>query len=190
MRTLRRVITGTAAGSVAALALGGCAVPGAGTTPAASGAPTPAGTVTSATPAKNITPTIPRPKVAPPALATSSGTWPTILASLSAYGQWLLANPNPALVANVTTPGCAAANQLSDQLYSLINDRAYVVTAPPVFVSVTGPTPAPAGKAVLYVTASRPAEQVMSQMSKNVAITSWDTLPQTSLEVSLDKGGD
>jgi hypothetical protein len=191
MRTPQRALTLAAAGSVAALALGGCAVIGAGATPAPSVTPAPTGTVPSAIPVKNITVAIPKPKTAPPTLATSGGAWPKVLASLSAYGQWLLTNPDPALAGNVTAPGCAVANRLGEQLTSLINERAYVLTAPPVFTSVTGPTPAPSsGDAVLYVTASRPAEQVMSQTSKNVAITSWDTLPQTTLEVTLKKGVD
>jgi hypothetical protein len=175
---MRRVITATAV----VLALSGCSATPAPT--AAAPTPSPAG------PVKNIVLTVPKPRTAAPALATTGSAWLTILTSLSAYGQWLLANPDPSLAGNVTTPGCAVAGRLNAQLTSLINDKAYVVTAPPAFVSVTGPTPAPTGEAVLYVTASRPAEQVVSRTNPKVTITAWDALPQSSLEVTLDQGAD
>ncbi|WP_199512100.1 hypothetical protein [Nucisporomicrobium flavum] len=38
---------------------------------------------------------------------SNTGTaWPAMLASLSGYGQWLLANPDPAKVETIAAPGC------------------------------------------------------------------------------------
>jgi hypothetical protein len=169
--------------------LGGCAVAGSTT---GSTAPTTApATAASAAPAKVLTLAIPQPRTAAPALATTGTAWPKVLASLSAYGQWLLANPDLALVGNVTTPGCAVAELLSAQVQGLITENAYVVTTPPTFTAVTGPTPAPTtGQAVLMVTAGRAAEPVVSRAKKTVTIASYDAVPPASFEVTLDRGAD
>jgi hypothetical protein len=133
--------------------------------------------------------TVPKPRTAAPALATTGTAWPKVLASLSGYGQWLLANPDPALVGNVAAPGCAVDQLRARQVQSLIDGNAYVVTTPPVFAAVTGPTPA-SGQVVLSVTAGRPAEPVVSRARPSVTIASYDVVPAASFEVTLDQGTD
>jgi hypothetical protein len=140
---------------------------------------------------KVLTIAVPKPRTPAPALVTTGTAWPKVLASLSAYGQWLLANPDPALVGNVATPGCAVAHLLAQQAQSLINDNAYVVTAPPVFSAVAAPTPAPrSGQAVLMVTAGRPAEAVVSRAHPSITIASYQAVIPASFEVTLDQGAD
>ncbi|GIF23478.1 hypothetical protein Ate02nite_62080 [Paractinoplanes tereljensis] len=112
-----------------------------------------------------------------------------ILTSLSAYGQWLLANPNPALVSNIATPGCAVANLLTQQINGLLSSNAYVRTSPAVFTSVLGPSPAPGPQAVMDVIASRPAEPVLSRTGAKV-ISTFNAYPQSTLQVTLDLGAD
>src|SRR3954447_3700410 len=119
-----RLVPMLAAATVATV-LSGCGVVVSGPAPTASGVTASAAPIGSATPLPVLTIATPRPRTAAPALRTTGTAWPVILASLSGYGQWLLANPNPALVGMVATPGCGMANLLSRQLHGLLSDRAY-----------------------------------------------------------------
>src|SRR3954447_12404993 len=126
-------------GLAASAALTGCAAT------ATTGAPTvpirtPSVSV-SAVPARVITIAAPKATSAAPALRNTGTSWMPVLTSLSAYGQWLLTNPNPALVGNVATPGCAVANMLTQQIEGLLTSRAYVKTSPATITSVLGPSP-------------------------------------------------
>ncbi|WP_412740444.1 hypothetical protein [Krasilnikovia sp. MM14-A1259] len=182
-----RLVSGLLIAATALASLSGCAMTAATATGAAA-PPAPTLTVPPL-PLKAITAGVPKPRTAPPALATTGTSWPKVLASLSAYGQWLLANPNPALVGNVATPGCPVAQLLAQQVQSLITENAYVTPAPPVFSVVTAPTPA-YGHEVLMVTAARPAEPVVSSATGKVTIGSYDAVPSALFEVTLDKGAD
>ncbi|AGL16181.1 hypothetical protein [Actinoplanes sp. N902-109] len=179
-------------------ALTGCSVlTGSSVTPAGSVTPVPSASVSWAPPAKVITAVTPKPRTAAPPLTITGTAWPAILASLTAYGQWLLADPNPALVGNVAAPGCATANTIVELADSLLRDKAYLKPSPVVFGPVTGPSLAPGttlaaldGEAVLDVTVQRPAEPVMSR-SGAVQIGSYDPLPAgTALQITLRQGSD
>jgi hypothetical protein len=180
---VRRLVPGLL--TVAALVgLSGCAVAAAGGT--ATTAPAPS---SSLPPVQVRTVVVAKPRTPPPALATSGTAWPTVLASLTTYGQWLLANPDPALVGNVAAPGCAVAQLLTSQVQSLVAGNATVVTAPTSFTAITGPTAA-TGQVVLMVTAGRPAEPVVSRAKSGVTIGSYTAVPPASFEVTLNQGAD
>jgi len=173
-------------GLAAVAALSGCAAP----TGAPTAAATPAPSVSvSPSPMRVITISIPRAASAAPALRNTGTSWLPILTSLSAYGQWLLANPDPALVGTVATPGCAVANLLSDQIDGLLGSRAHVRTAPATITSVVGPSPATGSRVVLQVIASRPAEPVLSRANVKT-ISTFGAYPQSALQVTLDLGAD
>jgi hypothetical protein len=76
--------------------------------------------------ARVITVVTPKVRTAAPAVKNTGTAWPAILASLAAYGQWSLANPDPATVAAVAVPGCSTANQLAEQMTGLLGSRALV----------------------------------------------------------------
>ena len=173
-------------GLAAAAALSGCATSSGATTAAAT--PAPSASV-SPSPARVITISVPKATSAAPALRNTGTSWMPILTSLSAYGQWLLANPNPGLVGTVATPGCAVANLLSDQIDGLLGSRAYVKTAPATITTVLGPSPATGSQVVLQVIAARPAEQVVSR-ANGKTISTFDAYPQSTLQVTLDLGAD
>ncbi|MCU7730226.1 hypothetical protein ODJ79_41470 [Actinoplanes sp. KI2] len=184
-------------GLAAVAALSGCAAT-VGTTTGTMAVAKPAPSVkVSPSPMRVITIAIPKATSAPPTLRNTGTSWTPILTSLSAYGQWLLANPNPALVGTVATPGCAAANLLSDQIAGLLGSRTYVKTAPATITSVLGPSPAPASslplgtgsQVVLQVIASRPAEPVVSR-ANGKTISTFGAYPQSALEVTLNLGAD
>jgi hypothetical protein len=134
---------------------------------------------------------IPKPRTPAPALKTTGAAWPTVLASLSGYGQWVLANPNPALVATIATPGCSMYNLLSQQVAGLLNGQAYLTPTPPVFGTVVGPTAVPAAlgnQVTVKVIASRPAEPVVGRNGRQ--FTQFQALPQTEMLITLDRGAD
>ena len=174
-------------GLAAVAALSGCAATTGATTTAAA-TPTPAVSV-SPSPMRVISIAVPKATSAAPALRNTGTSWLPILTSLSAYGQWLLANPNRALVGTVATPGCAVANLLSDQTDGLLGSRAYVKTAPATITSVLGPSPATGSQVVLEVIAARPAEPVVSR-ANGKTISTFDAYPPSSLQVTLDLGAD
>jgi hypothetical protein len=166
--------------------LSGCAAATTTATPAAS----PKVSVSvSPSPARVITIAVPKARSAAPALSNTGTSWLPILQSLSGYGQWLLANPDPALVGNVATPGCAVANLLTEQINGLLGSSAYVKTSPAVITSVLGPSPATGSQVVLDVVGGRPAEPVLSR-AKGTTISTFSAYPQSSLQVTLDLGAD
>ena len=178
---LRRAIA-LGAGCLLAAAPAGCsAVPGfaAGpATPSASAAPL------STSPVRVLTVAVPRPRTPAPALRTTGTAWPAILASLAGYGQWLLANPDPTLVATVAEPGCGAANLTSQQVAGLLRDRVFATVSGPV-----GSTVGALGNTVLLdVTVSRPLEPVLSRTGKPV--TAFGALPLTALRITLFRPAD
>jgi hypothetical protein len=125
-----------------------------------------------------------------PGLSNTGSNWQSIVTSLTGYGQWLLGNPDPSMVANVATPGCAAANDLGQQVNGLINSDAYVKTVAPVITQVAGPSAAPTGGTVgLTVVASRAAEPVISQ-KKGTTITTIAPYAPTTFTVTLNQGSD
>jgi hypothetical protein len=124
-----------------------------------------------------------------PTLSNTGSSWLPIVTSLSAYGQWLLANPDPSLVGNVATPGCGMANLLTDQLNGLFASKAYVRTSAPTISSVLGPSPATGTTVVLDVIAGRAAEPVLSVSTKKT-ITTFAAYPQSALQVTLNLGTD
>lgn len=160
--------------------LTGCAA-----TPPASGPATPAPSWT----VRVLTAAPIKPKTPAPALKITGTAWPAILASLSGYGGWLLANPDPSLVAAVATPGCAMYDLLSQQVTALHDENAYVTPSPPVFGLIVGTSPAVTNEMTLDVTASRPAEPVLAGPQATV-ISSFAALPPTSLRITLVRGAD
>jgi hypothetical protein len=180
-----------AVGAALLTALTGCSTITAFTnTPVLSPASPPAGTAALA-PLPVRTVATPKSRTAAPALKTTGAAWPAILTSLTGYGQWLLANPDPALVANVAEPGCAMANLIARQITSLLAEDAYLVPSKPVLGPVTGPAAAPAAlgnRVILTLSASRPTETVLSRTGQ--AITEYGPLPSTALRVTLFRGTD
>jgi hypothetical protein len=170
-------------GTVALAALTGCAVLGA--TPA-----TPAAVPGSPKPLPVLSGiATPKPKTAAPGLKTTGSAWLPILTSLSGYGQWLLANPDPALTPNIAAPGCPVGDLIGPQLAALLGENAYVRTSPVAITVVVGPSPAVGTQVALTATASRAAEPVLSR-AKNTVITTYAPVPPTNLVVTLDKGTD
>lgn len=125
-----------------------------------------------------------------PGLSTTGSNWKSIVTSLTGYGQWLLGNPDPSMIANVATPGCAMANLLGQQVNGLLNSGTYVRTVTPAITQVVGPSAAPAtGTVGLAVVASRAAEPVLSQ-KKGTTITTVAPYAATTLTVTLNQGSD
>jgi hypothetical protein len=190
---LGRLRKGAALGMTGTLlvATTGCsAIPGlAATPPAPSTSAAPAPT----TPVRVLTIAVPKPRAAAPALKTTGTAWPAILASLSGYGQWVLANPDPALIGNVAEPGCAEANLLSQQAAALLRGRSYLQPSAPVFATVSGPTGSAVATlgnmATLDVTASRPPEPVLSRTGKK-PVGGFGALPLTALRITLFRAAD
>ncbi|MBU2667970.1 hypothetical protein KOI35_31110 [Actinoplanes bogorensis] len=186
---IRRLIVLTTAGAAALAGLAGCAVATTSTPAAQPAKAHPAAwTTAAATPAK--------PSSGAPALTNTGTAWPKVIGSMIAYGQWLEANPNPALATTITEPGCASANALIGSLQSLVDQGAYMKTSAPVLSSVSGPvssTPAVAGSQVTVdIQASRPAEQVLDRKTatKTVVLSDQAQLPPTALKITLILGTD
>jgi hypothetical protein len=131
----------------------------------------------------------PKPKTSAPALQTTGSAWVPILTSLSGYGQWLIAHPDPALIGNIAAPGCAMSDVLGLQLSALLDENAYVKTSPVAITNVVGPSPAIGSPVLVTATASRAAEPVLSR-AKGTVITTYDAVPPTKLVITLDKGAD
>ncbi|MFI7597443.1 hypothetical protein [Actinoplanes sp. NPDC049681] len=196
MTTLRRIGTSVVTAVGITLAASGCAVvTGSAAGPSASAVPAvvPSG---SAAPLPVLVASTPPPRSPAPALKQTGTAWPAILASLTGYGQWALANPNPALARTIAEPGCAMYNLVYDQANGLLRDKTYLQPAAATFGTVVGPSPAPGSpagalgnKVVLAVTVSRPAEPVLSR-SGAVRIGAFDQLPPTALQITLLKGAD
>lgn len=192
-----RLLALATAGVTAMTALTACAVP----TQTTTSTPT-AVTPASAGPVIMAVTTPPRPTSKAPALATTSTTWPTVLTSLITYGQWLLANPNPALVPQIATPGCPANDQLSRELQSLIDDNSYVQPHPPMITRIWGPAPIPStattaatplgGQVTVGIQATRTAEPVIARNSTTRSLRSSTIaeLPPTEFTITLNRGAD
>jgi hypothetical protein len=155
-------------------------------------------TATAATPTVSKSPSpmrvipvvTPKARTGAPGLGTTGNSWLPIMKSLTGYGQWLLGNPDPALVGNVATPGCGMANLLGQQVDGLLISSTYVRTTAPVITQVVGPSPATAGTVGLTVVASRVAEPVLSQKKPGVTVTTIAPYAPTTFTVTLDKGAD
>ncbi|MGX6607317.1 hypothetical protein ACWKSP_35100 [Micromonosporaceae bacterium Da 78-11] len=178
-------MTGTL--GVALMLVSGCAASSATVSAATTTAP---GPQVSAAPAKVVTIATPKPATAAPGVKNTGASWPAILASLSAYGQWSLANPDPANIPTIAVPGCSMANLLAEQTAGLLGSRTLVQPSPVVFSTVIGPSPASAAisEVVLTVTGSRPAEPVLDRKGKQV--NTFEALPPTNLEITLNRGSD
>jgi hypothetical protein len=177
-----------AIGVAALTGLAGCAATTANAaTPAASVSP---GPVTTGTPAPAA------PTSAAPALKNTGTAWPTVLGSMIAYGQWLLANPNPALATTIAEPGCAAANDLTAELQSLVDQNAYVRPIAPVLTLVIGPSPSGTStvgsQTTVQITATRASEPILGRKTKSTTrvLSNRAQLPTTSLSVTLLLGTD
>jgi hypothetical protein len=174
-------------GVTAVATLSGCSAVTAGAaatptaTPKAGGKPTPM---------KVIAVSTPKAHAGAPGLSTTGTNWMSIVKSLTGYGQWLLGNPDPSMIANVAAPGCAVADSLGLQVSGLLNSNTYVQTAAPTITQVVGPSAAAAdGTVGLRVVAGRGAETVLSQ-KKGATITTIAPYGPTTLSVTLSLGSD
>ncbi|GIF14442.1 hypothetical protein [Actinoplanes teichomyceticus] len=134
-----------------------------------------------------------------PSLANTGTNLPVVVGSLIKYGQWLIANPDPALVVNVAAPGCAAANQLIAETRSLVNQGAYVTTSTPVVTGLRWPSPSPSATSApfgdqvsLDIQVSRPAEAVTPRKTgaKTQVLAYLPELKATTVRISLIRGTD
>ncbi|MBL7261919.1 hypothetical protein [Paractinoplanes lichenicola] len=163
--------------AVAVATLGGCAGTGASTRPR---------------------PAISSPAPAPaPVVENTGSAWPTIVTSLISYGQWLLADPDPALAAVIAAPGCASHDDFTDELDSLVATDAMVRTSPAVVTSVSGPATPTRDRVVVEATVSRAAEPVvvkgntsLSPSAKTIWLEDRAELPATTLTVTLVREDD
>jgi hypothetical protein len=137
-----------------------------------------------------ITVVTPKAKSGAPGLSTTGSSWTPIMKSLTGYGQWLLGNPDPSLVANVATPGCGMSNRLGQQVNGLLRSSTYVQTTAPVFTQVIGPSAAVGGTVGLTVVAGRVAEPVLSEKKSGVTVTTIAPYSTTTFTVTLNKGAD
>ncbi|MEV6851021.1 hypothetical protein [Actinoplanes sp. NPDC051411] len=143
----------------------------------------------SPTPMRVIAVATPKAHTGAPGLGTTGSNWPSIVKSLAGYGQWLLGNPDPSMIANVAAPGCGVSDQLGLQVAGLLNSNIYVQTTAPVITQVVGPSPAAGGTVSLAVAASRDAEPVLSQ-KKGTTVTTIAPYGPTTLTVTLNQGSD
>jgi hypothetical protein len=143
----------------------------------------------SPSPARVITVATPKAHSGAPGLSTTGSNWQSIVKSLTGYGQWLLGNPDPSMVANVATPGCGMANLLGQQVNGLINSNTYVQTSAPTITQVVGPSASTSGTVSVAVVASRAAEPVLSQ-KKGTTITTIAPYAPTTFNVTLSQGSD
>lgn len=173
-------------GVAVAATLSGCSAATTSATATATSAPKVTAT---ATPMRVIPIATPKAHSAAPGLSTTGSSWPAIVKSLTGYGQWLLGNPDPSLVANVTTPGCGMNDLLGRQVAGLIASNTYVQAAAPVITQVLGPSAPTGGTVTVAVVASRGAEPVLSQ-AKGTTITTVTPYPPTVLNVTLNQGSD
>jgi hypothetical protein len=193
---LRRTALVGAAALTAAVT--GCAATGTAT-------PVTATPSTSPQPVTRAIPAVAKATSAAPVLKNTGTAWPTVIGSMLTYGQWLLANPNPALATTITEPGCASANELTAQLQSLVEQNAYLKPSAPMLTSVIGPSASPSasaaalgGRVLVDVQAVRAAEPVLrraaatkaTSTSAVIALQDKAQLPSTALQLALILGGD
>jgi hypothetical protein len=199
----RRFALLATAGTTALLTLTGCA------TTTTTVLPVTATTSASPGPVTSTTPTPAKPTTAAPALSNTGTAWPTVIGSMVTYGQWLLANPNPALAGTITEPGCGSDNALTAELQSLVEQNAYVTPSPPTITTIIGPSPSATsgtttaaaslgGQVIIDIQAVRPAEPVVerttgikkSATSGIVELSDQGQLTPTSLRITLILGSD
>ncbi|GAA2683998.1 hypothetical protein [Actinoplanes palleronii] len=175
-----------------------CALAGCATLTSATTTTSPTSTATPG-PASTFVQTPVAATVAAPGLSLTGTNLPVIVASLIKYGQWLITNPDPALVTTIAEPGCAAANQLIAETQSLIDQGAYVTTTAPTVTAVRWPSPAPSAsaasfgdQATLDLQVSRPAEAVtMRSSGKQTQVLSYlPELRSTTVRISLFRAAD
>ncbi|MBM2622407.1 lipoprotein [Actinoplanes sp. LDG1-06] len=149
-----------------------------------------------AAPAAPSTPPV-TPVAAAPVLANTGDDWPAVVGSLIAYGQWLLSAPDPALASKVTTPGCAGAESLTEELASLVDQDARVRTSAVVLTSITGPSSPAGDRVVVRFQASRPAEPVvvrshsgLSPSARTIWLEDRPQLAPTTFRVTLTRNDD
>jgi uncharacterized protein YceK len=150
------------------------------TTPKAAGKPTPM---------KVISVVTPKAHTGAPGLSTTGSNWTSIVKSLTGYGQWLLGNPDPSMIANVAAPGCGMSGQLGKQVSGLLNSDTYVQTSAPAITQVVGPSASADSTVGLVVVASRAAEPVLSQ-KKGKQINTIAPYAATTVNVTLNLGSD
>jgi hypothetical protein len=141
------------------------------------------------TPMRVIAVATPKAHTGAPGLGTTGSHWQSIVKSLTGYGQWLLGNPDPSMIANVAAPGCGMSDLLGQQVAGLVNSNLYVQTTAPVITQVLGPAAAANGTVGLAVVASRGAEPVLSQ-KKGTTVTTVAPYGPTALTVTLSQGSD
>jgi hypothetical protein len=173
-------------GVAVAATLSGCSVVTTSVTPTSTATPK---ATASPSPMKVIAVATPKAHAAAPGLATTGANWQSIVKSLTGYGQWLLGNPDPSMIANVATAGCGMSDLLGLQVNGLLNSNTYIQTTAPTITQVLGPSAATTGTVKLAVVASRAAEPVLSQ-KKSTTITTVGPYAPTILSVTLDKGSD
>ncbi|GAB2616346.1 hypothetical protein Aab01nite_29110 [Paractinoplanes abujensis] len=162
--------------AVAVATLGGCA-----------------GTSASARPRPAISSPAPVPA---PVVDNTGSAWPTIVGSLITYGQWLLADPDPALAEVIADPGCASHDALTGELQSLLASNAMVRTSPAVITAVDGPASATGRRVVVEASVSRAAEPVvvkghtsLSPSARTIWLEDRAELPATMLTMTLVREG-
>jgi hypothetical protein len=132
-----------------------------------------------------------RPATAAPAPANTGTNWPTMVPSIIRYGQWLLANPDPALAATITVPGCGAGHDLTAELQSLVMRGAAVRTTAPVITRTAGLTTTGTTTAAVDIQVSRPAEPVVDRATTRTrVIATLPELPSTLIRMTLLRGAD
>ncbi|WP_030441432.1 hypothetical protein [Actinoplanes subtropicus] len=191
MATLpRRPAALLAAGLALLSTLAGCAT---ATTVTAATTATATTSAANARPPATAIPSPAAPTSKAPTLTNTGTTWPKIVGSLTTYGQWLLANPNPALAAAITVPGCAADNALTAELQARVNNGTYVQPAAPILVSISGPTGSIGGQVIVDIRAVRGAEPVYYHTrprSTTHVVSDRPALPPTDLSLTLIRGSD
>ncbi|MFI1994937.1 hypothetical protein [Actinoplanes sp. NPDC020271] len=177
---------------LAATTMTGCATTGTAVTTAV-----PVSTSTSPRPVTRAIPAVAKATSAAPALKNTGTAWPTVIGSMLTYGQWLLANPNPALATTITEPGCASANDLTAQLQSLVGQDAYIQPSAPILTSIIGPSASPSAAAVVDVQAVRAAEPIRRRAATTattggavITLQNKAQLPATALQLTLILGSD
>jgi hypothetical protein len=180
----------TVLGVAVVATLSGCSALTGSATATSAATPAPRGSA-SPSPARVITIATPKAHSAAPGLSTTGSNWKSIVTSLTGYGQWLLGNPDPSMIANVATPGCGLTSLLGQQVNGLINSNTYVQSSAPVITQVVGPaaSTSTAGTVRLAVVAGRAAEPVLSQ-KKGTTITTIAPYAPTTLSVTLSRGTD
>jgi hypothetical protein len=139
------------------------------------------------------------PNTSAPGLSNTGSNLPAVVTSLIKYGQWLIANPDPAKVTTIAAPGCSAANQLTAETQSLINQGAYVTTSAPTITAMQWPSPSPSATAAalgdrtgLDIQVSRAAEAVTPRKKgKQTQVLAYlPELKGTMVRISLVRGTD